>query len=97
MRSIPVPVDNEPAFPLGRTAVMNIGDDLIWRGQRWRVRGFDPVSAVPRLVYLEHVLSGRTLTLRHEQLERAKPAPSLRVRLVEVKKRSPRRQQETGE
>jgi hypothetical protein len=47
---------------------MNIGDELTWRGQRWRVRGVDPVSVLPHLVYLEDVESGRRVNVERQSL-----------------------------
>ena len=40
---------------------MNLGDIVIYGGQRFHVRGVDPVGACPRYLYLENVRTGETL------------------------------------
>ncbi len=50
---------------------MNIGDEVMWRGHTWRVRGIDPVSVRPQLVYLEHSVSGRQVNVEREVLHQS--------------------------
>jgi hypothetical protein len=54
-----------------------IGDRVSYRGQEYRVRGFDPGSVIPQKVYLEHVGSGRRLTVELQALRN--PGPYLRL------------------
>jgi hypothetical protein len=46
---------------------MNLGDIVIYRGQRFHVRGVDPVGACPRYLYLENVQTGVTLSVAFER------------------------------
>lgn len=60
---------------------MQIGDLLTHDGRRYLLRGFDPQSVVPRLVYVEDVETGARSALLFEEVS---PLPSTRrLRLVQ--------------
>jgi hypothetical protein len=46
---------------------MDIGDILTVRGERFWVRGFDPIGARPRLVYLREVKSGKPRSVEFDE------------------------------
>ena len=46
---------------------MNLGDIVIYGGQRFYVRGVDPLGACPRYLYLENVRTGETLSVAFER------------------------------
>jgi hypothetical protein len=46
---------------------MHLGDIVIYGGQRFHVRGVDPVGACPRYLYLENVQTGETLSVAFER------------------------------
>lgn len=56
---------------------MQIGDLLTHDGRRYLLRGFDPESVVPRLVYVEDVETGAQSALLFEEVSRL---PSTRRR-----------------
>ena len=61
---------------------MNLGDIVIYGGQRVRVCGVDPVGACPRYVYLENVRTGETLSValkRNNNVVRGTSADGLHV------------------
>jgi hypothetical protein len=37
---------------------MEVGDLMIWKGRKYRLRGFDPMGVPDRNVYLEDVETG---------------------------------------
>ena len=47
---------------------MQIGDLLTHDGRRYLLRGFDPQSVIPRLVYVEDVETGEQSTLLFEEM-----------------------------
>ena len=61
---------------------MELGDIVIYRGRRYYVRGIDPVSVHPRFLYLEDVLTGKTLSVALEQPATEKGRSRGRLRLV---------------
>jgi hypothetical protein len=71
---------------------MDIGDIVIYGGQRFYVRGIDPVGVHPRYLYLEDVGTGKTVSVAFE--DHAAPTGRSRDRLRLVRKRvdeSPKR------
>ena len=46
---------------------MNLGDIVIYGGERFHVRGIDPIGACPRYLYLENVRTGETLSVAIER------------------------------
>ena len=46
---------------------MDLGDILIYGGQRFYVRGIDPVGVHPRYLYLEDVGTGKSVSVAIEQ------------------------------
>jgi len=55
------------------TAAMNIGDPVIWRGRRYRLLGFDPMSVPERRAHLEDEGSGERISVPADEIE--EPAP----------------------
>jgi hypothetical protein len=51
---------------------MNLGDLVIWRDRRYRLRGFDPMSVVDRCAYLEDEETGERVVVPAWE-----PAPEL--------------------
>ena len=45
---------------------MNLGDIVLYGGQRFYVRGVDPVGVHPRYLYLEDVRTGTTISVAFE-------------------------------
>jgi len=45
---------------------MDLGDIVIYGGQRFYVRGIDPVGVHPRYLYLEDVRTGKTVSVAFE-------------------------------
>ena len=61
---------------------MDLGDIVIYGGQRYYVRGIDPVSVHPRYLYLEDVRTGRPVSVALEQHPTEKERSRGRLRLV---------------
>jgi hypothetical protein len=61
---------------------MDLGDIVIYGGQRYQVRGVDPVGVRPRYLYLEDVRTGKTISVAFEQHSAAKGGSRGRLRLV---------------
>jgi hypothetical protein len=61
---------------------MDLGDIVIYGGQRFYVRGVDPVGVHPRYLYLEDIQTGRTASVAFEQHPDAKGRSRGRIRLV---------------
>ena len=61
---------------------MDLGDIVIYGGQRFCVRGVDPVGVHPRYLYLENVRTGKTVSVAFEQHLEAKVRSRGRLRLV---------------
>ena len=61
---------------------MDLGDIVIYGGQRFYVRGVDPVGVHPRYLYLEDVRTGKTVSVAFEQHPAAKGRSRGRLRLV---------------
>jgi hypothetical protein len=61
---------------------MDLGDIVICDGQRYYVRGLDPVGVHPRFVYLEDVRTGKTVSVAFEQHFAATSRSQRRLRLV---------------
>jgi hypothetical protein len=49
---------------------MDIGEVIIYRRRRYRIRGLDPHGVVPQNVYLEDVDTGKQVTLTMQDLHR---------------------------
>lgn len=45
-----------------------IGDEVIWGGERFRVRGVDPAGVDPRCIYLEHARTGKVISVTIEEV-----------------------------
>ncbi len=50
---------------------MNLGDIVIYGGQRFYVRGLDPAGARPRYLYLENVRTGERLSVAFGRARRS--------------------------
>jgi len=61
---------------------MDLGDIVIYGGQRFYVRGVDPVGVHPRYLYLEDVRTGKTASVAFEQHPEAKGRSRGGIRLV---------------
>jgi hypothetical protein len=61
---------------------MDLGDIVIYGGQRFYVRGVDPVSVHPRCVYLENVGTGKTVSVAFEHHMAPTERSRERLRLV---------------
>jgi hypothetical protein len=48
---------------------IRVGDDVIFRGRVFRVRGVSPMSATPRRVLLEDLESGENVEAQRDQVE----------------------------
>ena len=62
---------------------MNLGDIVIYGGQRFYVRGVDPLGACPRYLYLENVRTGETLSVAIERNGPARENSAGGLRLVQ--------------
>jgi hypothetical protein len=60
---------------------MNLGDIVLYGGQRFYVRGVDPVGVHPRYLYLEDVRTGKAVSVAFEHPTGAGGSPG-RLRLV---------------
>ena len=61
---------------------MDLGDIVIYGGQRFYVRGVDPVGVHPRYLYLEDVRTGKTVSVAFEQHPAGTGGSRGRLRLV---------------
>lgn len=61
---------------------MQIGDLLTHNDRRYLLRGFDPQSAVPRLVYIEDLETGARVALPFDDLQRHWTRSGRGLRLV---------------
>jgi hypothetical protein len=61
---------------------MDLGDIVIYGGQRYYVCGIDPDGVHPRYLYLEDVRTGKTVSVAFEQQAAAKGRSRGRLRLV---------------
>ena len=62
---------------------MNLGDIVIYGGQRFYVRGVDPLGACPRYLYLENVRTAETLSVAYERNRPARENSAGGLRLVQ--------------
>jgi hypothetical protein len=61
---------------------MDLGDIVIYGGQRFYVRGVDPGGVHPRYLYLENVRTGKTVAVAFEQHTAATARSPGRLRLL---------------
>ena len=54
---------------------MQIGDDVIYRGQRVRLLGHEPMSVPNRRAQVEDSVTGECFEVAYDELEEAGPAP----------------------
>jgi len=64
---------------------MDLGNILIYDGQRFYIRGLDPVSVHPRYVYLENVRTGKAVSVAFEHHLADTPTSQRRLRLVRAR------------
>jgi hypothetical protein len=48
---------------------MKLDDIVLYAGRRYRLRGFDPVSVIPRRAYLEDVTTGAMKEVVWEEIK----------------------------
>jgi hypothetical protein len=48
---------------------MKLDDIVLYAGRRYRLRGFDPVSVIPRRAYLENVTTGGMEEVAWEEIK----------------------------
>jgi hypothetical protein len=58
---------------------MDIGDNVIYGGERFYVRGVDPAGVDPRFIYLEDARTGKTISVTFEASRRAGGDSTLRL------------------
>jgi hypothetical protein len=52
---------------------VKLGDIVIFGGERFFLRGIDPIGVRPRFVYLEDARTGRTLSVALDERSIARP------------------------
>jgi len=70
---------------------MDLGGIVICGGQRFYVRGLDPVGIHPRYLYLENARTGERVSVAFEQHPQAQGTSRGRIRLVRESVYDPQR------
>ena len=69
---------------------IHVGDDVIFRGRVYSVRGLSPMSASPRRALLEEVQTGENLEAHLEELETPESAAHFQAREDPASRERPR-------